>query len=500
MIILLPLLIPFLAGAVMILIHNFTPIIQKALSVFAALIHLAVGILLLYNVSGDGIQVSQLGSWAAPYGISFAADMFSALMIVVTGVIYLSGLIYALSEIDTEQQKKGFYILIHFLVLGVSGAFLTGDYFNMYVWYEVMILSSFGLLAVGNHKNLMQGLLKYGLLNALASTFFLMGLGLLYGVVGTLNIADVTLKLASMEGSRQALGAGLLMSLGFVMKAALFPFYGWLPTSYHLTTYTVSAVFAGLLTKVGLYSLIRLLGMSFAYQKELIAPVFIAASLLTMLMGVFGAASQFSARRILSFHIVSQIGYMTLALGFFTEAAFAAMIFYLIHHIVVKSNLFLVSGLIHLTQGTEDLKLTGSGLQRTPWLALIFIISGFSLGGIPPLSGFFAKYSILKEGLNLEAYWTVGVGLFVGLLTLYSMTKIWAEAFWKAREEAGRGRHPQGSLMWLRYVAVTILAGITVWISLNPDPLMGLSQRGAQTLSNSKEYIDAVLPKAREGM
>jgi multicomponent Na+:H+ antiporter subunit D len=395
--------------------------------------------------------------------------------------------------VSPELEKMGFYTLVHFLIFGVSGAFLTGDYFNMYVWYEVMILSSFGLMAIGRSKNQMQGLLKYGLLNFLASTFFLIGLGLLYGVVGSLNIGDVTQKLSNLDGSNQALGAALFMSVGFAIKAAVFPFYSWLPTSYHLTTFTASALFSGLLTKVGLYSMIRLLGMSFAFQKEIIAPIFITISILTMLMGVFGAASQFSARRILSFHIISQIGYMTLALGFFSEAAFAAAIFYLIHHIIVKSNLFLISGLIQDTQGSEDLKKTGSGLKNTPWLAIVFIISGYSLGGIPPLSGFFAKYAILKEGMLSEAYWSVGTGLFVGLLTLYSMTKIWAEAFWKNHP------HPQVQVpqmttsLLFKYATVTGLAACTLLISLSPDVLMRWSQAGARTIMNPQEYVTRVM-------
>jgi len=493
MTILTPLFICLFAGVLLILLHRASTHYTRAISLIAAIAHLGSGLLLLKIVTERGIQVVQLGNWAAPYGISFTVDILSALLIVITGIIYIAGILYSFGEMTPELEKKGFYILVHFLVFGVSGAFLTGDYFNMYVWYEVMILSSFGLLAIGSAKNQMEGLLKYGLINFLASTFFLIGLGLLYGVVGSLNIADVTQKLSTLVGARQALGAALFMSVGFAIKAAVFPFYSWLPTSYHLPTFTASAIFAGLLTKVGLYSLIRLLGMSFAFEKEIIAPVFIAVSILTMLMGVFGAASQFSTRRILSFHIISQIGYMTLALGFFSEAAFAATIFYLIHHILVKSNLFLISGLIHDTQGTEDLKMTGSGLKNTPWLAMIFIISGFSLGGIPPLSGFFAKYAILKEGIQSGAYWSVGTGLFVGLLTLYSMTKIWSEAFWKNHPRPQLQSSQVRSRLFIKYMTVTGLAALTLLISLSPDILMSLCQAGAKTINNPAEYVKTVM-------
>lgn len=495
MTLLMPLFIAFFAGAFSILTSSYTQRFGQLISLVAASFHLGAGINLFRTVSQQGIQVVHLGDWVAPFGISFVADTFSALMILITGIIYFVGILFSLAEVTEENFRKGFYTLTHFLILGVSGAFLTGDYFNMYVWYEVMILSSFGLMAIGQSPYSMEGLLKYGLLNFLASTFFLIGLGLLYGVVGSLNIADVTQKLATIESSRQALGGGFFIALGFAMKAAVFPFYSWLPTSYHLPTFSASAIFAGLLTKVGLYSLIRLLGMSFAYQKDLIAPVFIVVSILTMLMGVFGAATQFSTRRILSFHIVSQIGYMTLALGFFTPMAFAVTIFYLIHHILVKSNLFLISGLIQKTQGSEDLKLTGSGLKNTPWLALVFVISGFSLGGIPPLSGFFAKYGLIKEGLELEQYWTVGVCLFVGLFTLYSMTKIWSEAFWKDQPSSPTQLiKPLSRFIWVQYLAIVLLASLTLFISFNPDPLMRWSQIGAEGLVNTQAYIEAVLP------
>jgi multicomponent Na+:H+ antiporter subunit D len=492
MIVLWPLFISFFFGSTLIFLKGSSRKTQNQISLVGAGFYLVSSVFLLQTVLEKGIQATQIGNWQAPFGITFISDVFSALMILVTGVIYFVGLLYARSEISEEFNQKGFYSLLHFLILGVSGAFLTGDYFNMYVWYEVMILSSFGLMALSSHKKSKEGLLKYAVLNFLASSFFLMGLGLLYGVVGSLNIADVTQKLASFENSRQALGAAFFMAFGFAMKAGLFPLYSWLPTSYHLSTFTVSGIFAGLLTKVGLYSLIRLLGMSFSYQKDVIMPFFIVGSILTMLMGVFGAATQFSTRRILSFHIVSQIGYMTLSLGFFTEKAFAATLFYLIHHILVKSNLFFIAGLIYKTQGVENLKLAGSGLKKTPWLALVFLISGFSLGGIPPLSGFFAKLALLKEGLLLQEYLAVGVGFFVGLLTLYSMTKIWAEAFWK--EAQPQELRSSGSLekSWSCYGAVFILALLTLWISFNPDSLMEWASLGAETLINPESYIKAV--------
>lgn len=492
MTVLLPLLMSLAAGGLLLFLRGQSLRVIWGVSLAGAFAHLVSSLMLLSQVKSEGILSVQLGGWQAPFGISFVADTLTALMLSITGFVYLMGIIFAYAESqDIKGNRSGLFILIHFLVMGVTGAFTTGDYFNLYVWYEVMILSSFGLMVIGNEKFQLEGAFKYAILNFLASTLFLMGLGLLYGVVGSLNIADVTLKLMEGQSSNMALGAALLISVGFAMKSAIFPFYSWLPTAYHLPSFTASAVFAGLLTKVGVYSLFRLLGMSFQMQKDIIIPVFVVLSILTMLLGVFGAATRFHARKILSFHIISQIGYMTLALAFFTQKAFAAATFYLVHHIVVKTNLFFISGVIKKVTGSEDLSKTGGMLKAHPWVAVCFIISGFSLGGIPPLSGFFAKFAILKEGLSVQSYWAVGIGLFVGLLTLFSMTKIWAEAFWKeAPEEAGSILKTVPPLMM---TVITSMALVTVWISMNPDVLMAYANTAAEQLVNPKAYIEQVL-------
>lgn len=490
-----PLLVCFIFGLLGLILQVDQVKWYRRIGVLAPILHLGFTLKILSNVNNLGVQSLQMGGWSSPFGISFVVDTLGALLLVVTSVIYLAGYLFAMEELEEQQIKQGFFSLLHFLIMGVTGAFATGDYFNMYVWYEVMILSSFGLLVIGNQKFLIEGAFKYAVLNFLASTFFLMGLGLLYGSVGSLGIADVTLKLQNIDVVKAAWPAGFLMAIGFAIKAGVFPFYSWLPTAYHLPTFTASAVFAGLLTKVGVYSLFRLLGMSFALKAGDISTVFTWIAILTMLLGVFGAATRFHIRRILSFHIVSQIGYIILGLALFTQQAFAAATFYLIHHIIVKTNLFFIAGLVEHKLNSEDLKYTGDGLIKLPWLALIFIISGFSLGGIPPLSGFFAKFGILRESLINQSYVVLGVGLFVGWLTLFSMTKIWAEVFWKPQVKNTIVKVKP--VIFLRRLVVTSLALVTLWISFFPDVLMGLSQRVGFELLNPQAYLDTQL-KQRE--
>lgn len=486
-----PLLVCFVFGLLGLALSAKPVTWYRRIGVLSPLLHLGFTLKILVTVNDFGIQSLQLGGWKSPFGISFVVDTLGALLLTVTSVIYLAGYLFAVEEVEDQQAKQGFFSLLHFLMMGVTGAFATGDYFNMYVWYEVMILSSFGLLVIGQQKFLIEGAFKYAVLNFLASTFFLMGLGLLYGSVGSLNIADVTLKLQSVEVAQAAWPAGFMIAIGFAIKAGVFPFYSWLPTVYHLPTFTASAVFAGLLTKVGVYSLFRLLGMSFALKAGDISSFFTVIAILTMILGVFGAASQFNIRRILSFHIISQIGYIILGLALFTEQAFAAATFYLIHHIIVKTNLFFIAGLVDQKLNSEDLKFSGDGLIKLPWLALVFIISGFSLGGIPPLSGFFAKYAILKESLTVQSYWVLGVGIFVGWLTLFSMTKIWSEAFWKPQIQVNATK--ANPIIFLRRFVVTGLALVTLWISFFPDPLMKLSQRVGKELLNPQSYIESQL-------
>lgn len=485
-----PMLASFIAGVLSLIFIRSNPIFNKIISVFGATIHLIYGIILLLKVDKAGIVSLQLGGWKAPFGITFVADYFSALLLVVTGVLYLAGVLFAIQE-DVEAKFRPFLlVLIHFLIMGVSGAFTTGDYFNLYVCYEIMIIASFGLTAIGQSSLTLEGTFKYALLNFLASTIFLMGLGLLYGVVGSLNIADVTLKITSSENSAWALSGAFLICVGFSVKSALFPFYNWLPSSYYLPTFSVSALFAGLLTKVGLYSLFRLLLMSFQSHLDVVTDAFILISCMTMLLGVFGAATRFHMRKILSFHIISQVGYILLGIAFFTTNAVAAAIFYMIHHMIVKSNLFLISGAVQKATGHEDLSRTGGLLKAYPWLAVAFVISGFSLGGIPPLSGFFAKLGILKEGFFIHSYAAVSVGLFVSILTLYSMIKIWAEVFWK---DSYSDKQNSIKIPILMKCSIGFLCALTLIISFNPNALMQLSRKASLQLLDPSLYIKTVL-------
>lgn len=488
----LPLLIPLLT-AIACILAGMNRRAQRALSIGGAGALFAAGLWLLRLVDAGGIQVVQLGAWPAPFGISLVADLFSAIMVAITGFVGLCVAIFSLANIDSGRERFGFHALYHFLLLGVCGAFLTGDLFNLFVWFEVMLMSSFVLLALGGERPQIEAAVKYLTLNFIASGLFLTALGILYGQFGTLNMADLAVKLRD-QPSGVALSSGVLLLVAFGIKAGVFPLFFWLPASYHTPPVAVSAIFAGLLTKVGVYALIRAFTLIFTADPATTHGLIVVVSVLTMITGVLGAAAQHDIRRVLSFHIISQIGYMTLGLGLFTTAAIAASIFYVVHHIIVKTNLFLIAGAIGHVRGSSELGRLGGLYRDYPALALLFLIPAMSLAGIPPLSGFFAKFALVQSAVQIQSYVPVAMALVVGLLTLYSMTKIWAEAFWKAApEDAPAGpRKPVPILMLLPIIAMALL---TVAIGLFPGPLLDLAGRAAGQLMDPNVYIEAVLGK-----
>ena len=498
--IILPIIFPLLA-TLFCLMWRESLRVQKVISLIGAMSSLLISFWIFSKVYISGIQALHVGSWVAPFGIVLVADLFSSIMLIVSNLVGLLVLIYGLKEVSHLEQKNHFYPLYQLLLMGVNGAFLTGDLFNLYVWFEVMLLASFVLLALGGKPNQLEGAIKYVSLNLFASILFLSGVGILYGKLGTLNMADIAVKLAAEEDSILINSCAVLFLSAFGIKAAMFPFFFWLPASYHTPSVTVSAVFAGLLTKVGVYALIRTFTLFFVQDISFTHNLLLILAVATMVTGVLGAASQFDVRKILSFHIVSQIGYMIMGLALLTPLALAGAIFYLVHHIVVKTNLFLISGLIIKKKGTDALNEIGGLYKFAPWLSLLFFIPAFSLGGIPPLSGFWAKFSVLKAGIETEAYWAVAAALVVGVFTLYSMTKIWSEAFWKkdpAESDKEDINPSSGSKIPLgMYSPVIVLAGITLIIGFYAEPFFLLAELTADQLLNPEEYIETVLSKER---
>ncbi|MCP5488255.1 MAG: Na+/H+ antiporter subunit D [Verrucomicrobia bacterium] len=486
-----PVLLPLLLGILSLLLWHHVRA-QRVIAVAGTGLLTLLSLRLLIGIYRHGIQVVHLGNWEAPFGISLAADLLGAIMVVLASITGFAIALYSVGANERQRECFGYYPLVHILIMGVNGAFLTGDIFNLYVWFEVMLMSSFVLLALGGEKPQIEGGVKYMALNFFSSVIFLTAVGLLYGVMGTLNLADLAVKVRGTESTGMLVVIGCLFLASFGIKAAIFPLFFWLPASYHTPPPAVSGLFAGLLTKVGVYAMIRLFTLIFTPDLVHLHGLILGLAALTMVTGVLGAAAQFEFRRILSFHIVSQIGYMILGLGLFTPLALAGSIFYLMHHIIVKTNLFLIAGIVHYRFGTGELKSLGGLYKTAPWLSLLFLIPALSLAGIPPLSGFFAKLLLVMAAVDIHAWGMIATALGVSLLTLYSMTKIWNEAFWKdAPTPPPPARTDQSTILMM--IPVILLATITVVIGFGAGPVFRLALAAANQLMNPSDYIHAVL-------
>jgi multicomponent Na+:H+ antiporter subunit D len=499
LLLLLPVVIPLLT-AILALLFNQRRAAQRALGVIGSVGLLVAGIMLLAVVWTRGIQVTQLGGWPAPYGITFVADLFSAIMVLLAGIMGLTVTVYSLVTIDAEREKYGYYPLVQILLMGVCGAFLTGDIFNLYVWFEVLLIASFVLLALGSERAQMEGAIKYVTLNLISSAFFLAAIGLLYAEAGTLNMADLSRKLLELPQQGLVTTVATLFLIAFGIKAAMFPLFFWLPASYHTPPTAVAAIFAGLLTKVGVYALVRTFTLIFVNNVAYTHTIILTAAGLTMIVGVLGALAQTEIRRILSFLIVSHIGFAVMGLGIYTPPGIAGSVFYVIEDMIVLTALFLVSGVIRVLGGSDRLDQLGGLYASAPGVAALFFIPALSLAGVPPLSGFFAKLALLEAGIAAQQYAIVATAIIASILTLLTIVRFWSEVFWKpAPLAAGALGNGQGILLMhgrdalFLWTPIVVMVALIVAIGLAAGPVFGLAQAAGQQLFDPVEYMRVVL-------
>ena len=483
----LPIVVPMTTAAIMLLAPRRSGL-QRWIGMAGAVALLASTVAVCERVNSDGIQVLQIGGWPAPFGITLVADLLSALLLAAVGIVAVAVSGAAFAGVDPRREAFGYHPLIQILLMGVSGAFLTGDFFNLYVWFEVMLVASFVLMALHRNRPQLEAAFKYVTINLIASSIFLTALGLLYGVTGTLNMADVARVWPAVQTTGMDAVLAVLFIIAFSIKAGLFPLFFWLPASYHTPPAAIGAVFAGLLTKVGVYALLRIFTLLFQGGPSLLPSMLVAMSAATMVIGLVAAQRERDFRRILSFNLVGHIGYTTASLTLLTPGALAGAIFYVLHHIIVITNLFLVSGVLLRLRRTTDVKSLGGFYTGQPLFAVVAMVPIFSLAGVPPLSGFLGKLAILEGAFAAGAYWVGGVVLVTGLLTLLSMGRTWAEAFWQPATEPDRTT-PGAPLL----IAISGLSGVTLAISWLAGPLFEITLRAAHQLLQRDEYIRIVL-------
>jgi multicomponent Na+:H+ antiporter subunit D len=495
----LPIVLPVLAAALCILVgRSRTAQRVIGLTTLTALVPIAVAILV--NVDADGIAVVQAGDWPAPIGITLVADRLSAIMLLTAAAVLLAVLVYAIGQPGAERNHVGFQSMYMILAAGVSAAFLTGDLFNLFVAIEMMLTASYVLITLGGRLEQVRSGMTYVVISLVASVLFLIGLAFTYAATGTVNMADLAGHIAELPSGVRAALAGLLLVV-FGIKAALFPLYFWLPDSYPTAPSPVTAIFAGLLTKVGVYAIIRTQTLLFPADSRPATLILVIAGA-TMVIGVLGAIAQEDVKRIFSFYIVSQIGYIIMGLGLFTVAGLAGAVYAIVHHIVVKTTLFLVGGLVEHADGSSRLNRLGNMVTTAPLIAVLYLLPALSLAGIPPFSGFAAKFGLFDATARSREWEILAVAVLVSLLTLFSIFKVWIAVFWSPPEKDRDGRvldappppvrrrRPAPLLM---LAPTAVLAILTLAIGVGAGPLYDLSDRAAADLVDPTPYLQAVL-------
>jgi multicomponent Na+:H+ antiporter subunit D len=431
----LPVLLPLLGAAAALLVGGRHPAVQRTLSILVLTAVLTVSVVLLFIADADGAAALSVGGWRIPLGIVLVVDRLSALMLVVAATVALGVLVFAVGQGAADGDEETPISIFHptFLVLiaGVANAFLAGDLFNLYVGFEILLTASYVLLTLGGSAPRIRAGITYIVVSLLSSLIFLAAIALVYASTGTVNMAQLAVRLAELPDGTQLLLQSMLL-IAFCIKAAVFPLSAWLPDSYPTAPAPVTAVFAGLLTKVGVYAVIRT--QTLLFPGDGFDQVLMWAALATMLIGILGAVAQTDIRRILSFTLVSHIGYMVFGIALATSAGLAGAIFYVVHHIAIQTTLFLVAGLVERQGGSTSMDRLGGLATASPLLAALYFVPAMNLAGIPPFSGFIGKLGLLEAGVADGAWLPIVLvagGAVTSLLTLVAIARVWSRAFWR---------------------------------------------------------------------
>ncbi|MBB4051086.1 multicomponent Na+:H+ antiporter subunit D [Devosia subaequoris] len=490
------------AGLMMFRRSNGAPLIGAVIVVLAII---ACEIALLLEVLANGPVSMTMGRWLPPFGISLTADLFGASFALAAAVVTLIVLFYAELDRADADGRDAFHPMVLLLLAGVTGAFLTGDLFNLYVWFEVMLIASFGLIVQGNRPLQLDGAVKYGFLNFLATTFFLMSLGLLYGLLGTLNMSDI-MRVSNTADPAAMAGVAALFLLAFGMKAAAFPVNAWLPASYHTPPAAISALFAGLLTKVGAYAMLRALVVVLPASRDMLEPVLACIAIGTLLIAPLGAIAETNLRRAIGFVVIGGIGAVIAGLSMPSLNGVAGSGLYIFHAILTMTALYMVAGLVEKTTGQTDTRQMGGLYAASAPLSILFILLVLASAGVPPFLGFWPKLLLLEAGLDQGVTGTapgwVGTTMVLALLinavlTLIAGTRLWAHVFWRSGPE-GQGSEngsvalkPFDKRGQLALGATTFLVVGIMVAGLWPGPLMEGVSAGAADILDPARYVEA---------
>ncbi|MGD6968162.1 Na+/H+ antiporter subunit D [Rossellomorea vietnamensis] len=485
----LPILIPLFAAIILMFLgKNVT--MQKWIGAIATAGTVAASIILVNVVHTEGIQTVDLGSWKAPFGITMVSDMLSALLVTTTSIITFFVLLYSFRSIGKDRERFYFYPVVQFLLVGVNGAFTTGDIFNLFVFFEVMLMSSYVLLVLGGTKVQLRESIKYILVNIISSALFVVMVAYLYSVIGSLNMADISVKIAEFDQPGIVTVIAVMFLVVYGLKGAIFPLYFWLPGSYNAPPTPVLALFGALLTKVGVYSIIRTYTLFFYHDTGYTHAILGWLAILTIVAGCIGAIAYWDVKKILIYNIIIAVGVILFGVAVMSPESLEGSVYYLIHDMIIKAALFLLVGVMIAITGTSNLRKMGGLIKDYPWLGWTFLIATLTLAGIPPFSGFIGKLLLVRGSFAAEAYLGGALILLSSLFVLYSVIKIFLNGIWGVpKQYNGKNKH-NAFYLWGSTVFLVILA---VGYGVGAEAVRPLIAQASEALSDPGIYIQAVL-------
>ncbi|NRA86222.1 MAG: Na+/H+ antiporter subunit D [Rhizobiales bacterium] len=497
--ILVPMLGPLVVAAVSVMFRGKDRI-QFSLALFGTLIALAGSVSLFFDVLFNGPQSLTMSGWIAPYGIAFTADMVSVIFAFVASLITLLIILYSPADIDKAFVKSGNYTMVLILLVGIHGSFMTGDIFNLYVWFEVILISSFGLLILGGEKIQLDGAVKYAFINLLGTTFFLIAVGLLYGITGTLNFADLYQKVADSDATGSLAILSIMFLFAFGIKSAAFPMYFWLPAAYHTPRITVSAIFGGLLTKVGIYALIRIFSIVFPDGNGAAFEIFTILGALTVLVGGLGSIAQVGLRRMLAYVLISGVGMLMIGIGINTPLAMLATIQYAVHSMLVMTGLYLIAGVIGRMAGSFEISKIGGIVMQYPFVAICYFGLALAVMGLPPFSGLWPKLMMVQAAFMNGDHWLVAVILVGSFLTIGGVGRAGIQMIWRGGDidtpdgqYEPRGRRLEKHQLNIMMLPIVIIFLLTFLLGIFPEFLIQFANLAAGDLFNTDLYVKNTL-------
>jgi multicomponent K+:H+ antiporter subunit D len=493
-----PVLLPLLAGVGLLLLRQQNFALQRGLSVLSVAVQVILAFKLLTLVSQGEILAYFLGSWPTPFGIVLVADRLAIWMLLITSLIALFSLLYAL--LGTDKAGRHFHVLFQLQLFGLNGAFLTGDLFNLFVFFEILLIASYSLLLHGGGRLRTKAGLHFVVINLVGSTLFLFAVGILYGILGTLNMADLSVKITSLPPEHVPLikAAGLLLFGVFALKSALVPLYLWLPNAYAHTSAPVAALFA-IMTKVGVYSILRVYTLIFGTQAGLAANLLeswlLPLALTTLVIGMLGVVASSGLRQQTAYLVIASVGTILTALGLNTETGITAGLYYLPHSTFAAAACFLLTNTIAVRRGELiDRFESGPPIQHARLIGGLFFVTAILLAGLPPLSGFIGKFMILKAALaHPHLAWIMGIVLIAGLLALIALARSGSLLFYKVQTARGHGQVIITTPIFREVVPIIGLLGLCLILVVSAGPVIGFLQLTAEQLMAPSYYVQAVL-------